>query len=229
MSLNKLGLYLCHILLLYGLTCFVPATRAYPVDPSIEAQKRLLRGEVVVGLQEVGSTRYVTGRILIDETPEHIWPIMVNPYEYRGTICPRMKHIEVIADQATMSRIKVKLDCTMLFPNMYYVVDSKYEPDSRIEFWRTGGTIRDFKGFWLLDRSRDGKSTEVTYCLYIDPGFPVPQWIVREGVKVELPRTLHALSKRVYNIYHMIESPKTRTIATAHRHTSDSTAVIEHN
>ena len=36
--------------------------------------------------------------------------------------------------------------------------------------------------------------------MHIDPGFPVPQWMIREAVKNELPQTLAALRQRVQTI-----------------------------
>jgi hypothetical protein len=51
--------------------------------------------------------------------------------------------------------------------------------------------------------------------MYVDPGFPVPQWIIREGVKTELPRTLMALRKRVKAVCMRTEAMESQTILAA--------------
>jgi Polyketide cyclase / dehydrase and lipid transport len=177
-------------------------------------EDRLDRGEVVVGMREEGTTKYVTGSVVIDEPPEKVWPIMVNPFEFRGKISPRMKEVEVVKDQANLSILKVTLD-VLLIPHFNYVVESRYENGERVDFRRVGGTLKDFRGSWQMSPKHNGTQTELTYCMYIDPGFPVPQWIIREGVKSELPKTLLALRKRCNAVYHRSEAPEVRTILAA--------------
>lgn len=181
---------------------------------------KLNRGEVVVGLKCVGSQKFVTGRIIIDQPPDKVWPIMVNPFEFRGRIAPRVKGVEVVTDQANLSVLKMTLDTAPIpfLPQLAYTVESRYqqtEKGGRIEFKRIAGTLKDFRGFWDMSPADGGAKTELTYSMYIDPGFFVPQWIVREGVKGELPRTLLALKKRIKAVYEEQESPEKHTILAA--------------
>jgi hypothetical protein len=188
--------------------------RAHSSAPALTVQERLERGEVVVGLKEVGSSKFVTGTVLIAEPPERVWPIMVNPFEFQGKISPRMKEVEVVTDQADLSVLKVTLD-VILIPHFTYVVESKYENGARVDFKRLGGVLKDFKGAWEVAPACGGTKTALTYSMYVDPGFPVPQWIVREGVKVELPRTLIALRKRVNGVCRNAEALEPHTILAA--------------
>ena len=57
----------------------------------------------------------MTGTILINEPPERVWPIMVNPFEFQGEILPRMKTVEVMVDRSNLSILKVTLDMSFLF------------------------------------------------------------------------------------------------------------------
>ena len=66
--------------------CSFPLS-AKSVDPSIDYQKRLADGEVIVGLKNQGPTRFVTGTILINEPPERVWrdygqPIRVSRQDF---------------------------------------------------------------------------------------------------------------------------------------------------
>jgi hypothetical protein len=208
-----------------SLIVFVLATTIFPLsslgntstDTSFEdknVRDRLERGEVVVGLKDVGKTKYVEGRVLINESPDKVWPIMVNPFEFQGKISPRMKAVEVMADQANRSVLKVTLD-VVLIPHFTYVVESLYENCESIEFHRVGGMLKDFRGSWVMSPMDGGSKTELIYCMYIDPGFPVPQWIIREGVKNELPKTLIALRQRVSAVSEHPSFKERRTILAA--------------
>ncbi|MBS1994450.1 MAG: SRPBCC family protein [Cyanobacteria bacterium SZAS LIN-2] len=191
------------------------------VTAAVEAQRvQLDNGEVVVGMRDVGATKFVTGKILINESPERVWPIMVNPFEFRGRISPRVKKVEVVTDEANLSVMKMTMDTSPLpfLPQLSYTVESRYEKTEKgghIEFRRVGGMIRDFRGYWDMAPADGGAKTELTYSMYIDPGFFVPQFIVREGVKGELPRTLTALRKRIKGVYEGEERPERQTIVAA--------------
>ncbi len=187
---------------------------AHSVDPAMELREKLERGEIVVGLKNVGESKYVTGSIIIDEPLEKVWAIVVNPFEFRGRISPRMKEVQMMVDKRDHSVMRVEMD-VVLIPHFNYVVESHYENAERIDFHRVGGTLKDFKGAWEMLPLADGKKTELTYSMYLDPGFFVPQWLIREGVKSELPRTLAAVRKRVVAVSHSDEKPESQTIAAA--------------
>ncbi|PWU00399.1 MAG: hypothetical protein C5B53_04115 [Candidatus Melainabacteria bacterium] len=165
--------------------------------PSIASRNHSKPGDVLVRVQNHGSAKTVVGTIEIDQSPHRIWPILVNPYELQASICPRMKEIEMLCDEPNTSLMKVKVDCGIFFPHISYIVESKYTRNQRIDFRRIGGTLKDFTGYWQIEPLDDGSRSRVTYSLFIEPGIPVPQWLVREAIKVELPKTLRALRRRV--------------------------------
>jgi hypothetical protein len=177
-------------------------------------QQKLAHRQVVVGVQNFEDKKYVTARILINERPKKIWTILVNPYEFQGKICPRMKAVEVLSDAVNASRLRVTIQCP-LFTKIVYVVDSTYDRFTRIKFHRSDGMIKDFRGLWSMTPSNNGHSTEMTYYMYIDPGMPVPQWMIREGLRMELPKTLIRLRRRVEAIAQDKEQPLTRNILAA--------------
>ena len=179
--------------------------------PSV--QEQLERGDVVVGLKDVGATKYVTAQVLIDAPPDQVWPIMVNPFEFQGKIAPRMKTVEVVADQKNRSVLKFTIDA-MLIPHFTYTVESLYDNGASIQFHSVAGMLKDFRGSWIMTPVTGGK-TELTYCMYVDPGFPVPQWMVREAVKSELPKTLTALRERIQVISKQPAIKQHRTILAA--------------
>lgn len=195
-------------------------------DPQA-VMKRLESGEVVVDCEELSGIKYVIGRILIDETPERLWPVLVNPFEFEGKICHRMKHVEVIADQPQLSQLGCTVGLVFPLPDLMYVVESKYTAFSRVDFQRISGSFKDFRGFWELLPTANGKKTEVIYSMYLDPGVPVPDWLVRLGVRGELPNVLSGLRARVDELNRSAETVKQkRNIAAASFEPKASTTAV---
>lgn len=183
-------------ILLFSATMNLSSKAASGEIPSISTAEYSRNEDVHVRVQNYGNAKSVVGTIVIDQPPDKIWPIVVNPYEFRNSLCPRMKYIEVLRDEPTTSLMKVKVNCG-IFPHITYLVESTYKRNQRVDFKRAGGSLKEFTGYWLLETLDNGKKSRVTYSLYVDPGIPLPQWLVREAIKVELPKTLRALRRRV--------------------------------
>lgn len=187
---------------------------------------RLNAGEVVVDLIEetTSKTKFVAGRIMIDDTPENVWHILVNPFEFERKITPRMKTVEVLTDEERLSVLKCTIEVCFLFPPISYTVESIYDPLKEVRFKRIGGTLKDFRGKWVLIPVNE-KQTIVLYSMFVDPGMPIPKWLVREGVKMELPGTLKGLRNRVYALKQHPESEETRSILAVRARTASGVAV----
>lgn len=185
------------------------------LSSSDETAERLQSGQVVVQLKKKEDLNYVEGKVLINQPPSRVWPIMTNPFEFEGKISPRMTQVQVMVDKIDLSLLKCKVHIGFFIPDITYVVESRYEPVERISFKRTAGDLKDFRGEWEVRPACGGSKTELTYSMFIDPGIPVPQWIIREGVKSELPRILNGLRDRVNAIYTQNEAPEARSILAA--------------
>lgn len=159
-------------------------------------KKNLDKGQVVVGFAQKGSSRYVLGRIMLNATPEQIWSVLANPYEFQNGIYSRMKDVQMIEDQPRHSVMRCKISVGLVVPDIDAVVETDYLPMQRISFRRKEGSLKALDGGWKLTPRENGK-TEVSYWMSIDPGIPVPGWLVNEGVKSDLPKTMLALRKRL--------------------------------
>lgn len=195
--------------LLLLLTISIQAGQSRPVIPVIDKTvqvsqtemdnwRRLKEGEVVIQSEDVGETRFVVARILINDAPSNVWRVLTNPFEFEGKISPRMKDVEVLHDAAHRSILKCRMEVfPPLIPYISYTVESDYKPFEHVAFKRVAGSLKEFSGSWVLVPKEDGRATEVTYSMFVDPGVPVPQWIVRKAIRMELPRTLIALRNRI--------------------------------
>jgi Polyketide cyclase / dehydrase and lipid transport len=169
---------------------------------------------VAVTCRQDGEVQYVVGKIRICQPPEKVWPILANPYEFEENISPRFKTIAVLADKPDMCVLRCKVDMGLFFPPIKYTVESHFFPNT-ISFQSTEGDLRDFRGKWEVTPAAGGSQSDVTYSLFVVPGIPIPQWIVNQGVKMELPHTLSALRKRVEDICNHRYQPVHRTITAA--------------
>ncbi len=161
---------------------------------------KLKGGEVLTSFSEDGDKKFVTGRIMIDDAPEKVWKVMVNPFEFERKISPRMSKVEVIEDEESKTVLRCSMEIGFFIPSVTYMVESHYEKFSHVVFRRVGGMFKDFHGSWILIAHDNSTRTEIRYSMYIDTGMPVPKWLVREAVKMELPKTLTALRTRVFAI-----------------------------
>jgi len=159
---------------------------------------RLEKGEILLtGSIDASQSGMVEGRILIPASPERVWSVVVNPNEFANKIQKHLRTVRVVRENPKTSVLDCQVEVISFLPRINYVVESFYEPCRKIDFRRVGGSLRDFRGQWLLEPADNGRKTLVTYAMYIDPGFFVPQWIMRAGLRRELPQTLSGIKDRV--------------------------------
>lgn len=162
-----------------------------------------------------GKIEYVVGTITIHEPADKVWPILANPFEFEEGISPRFKTVQVIADRPDMSVLQCRIDVGFFLPAIKYTVESRYDHSHSITFHSIAGDLKDFRGSWIVTPNQSGDSCAVAYSIYLVPGIPVPQWLVRQAVKAELPHTLSGLRDRVEAICSGAACPVHRSIAAA--------------
>jgi hypothetical protein len=70
-----------------------------------------------------------------------------------------------------------------------------YTPYTRIDVNRVSGPIAVMQGTWWL-LPRDGGQILLVYELALDPGMPIPRFLVRATLKRDLPKVLAAVRER---------------------------------
>ena len=162
--------------------------------------KRLAAGEIVVRADvESGAQRgRVAAAIRIKAPPEAIWKVLAD-CEHAPEFVPGLKRCRVLEHSADGSHavIEHEVKYSWLMPTIRSVLRADYQQPVRVDFRRVDGDMKDEEGSWRLERQADGQSTIVEYRLYVDPGFWIPQTLVRHSLRVELPAALQALRVRV--------------------------------
>ena len=159
---------------------------------------QLKSGAVLVAVQQADepSKGMVEATILIDAPAESIWQIMVNCHEI-PTFVPGLKACRVLAAGENWEIIRHEVKWIWFLPRLSYVFRAVYQQNRQIDFVKIEGDLREMKGTWRLTPLNETGQTIVRYSVYLDPGFFVPQYIVRQSLKADLPAVLTALRSEV--------------------------------
>ena len=108
---------------------------------------------------------------------------------------PHLKHCVVLetAPDRRSQVIEHIVDLGWYLPGTYYVFRAEYDPGSSVRFEHLRGDFSDNSGLWELRPAPGWEATIVTYRVHIVPRFYVPQWLIRQSLKRELPALLEAL------------------------------------
>jgi ribosome-associated toxin RatA of RatAB toxin-antitoxin module len=77
------------------------------------------------------------------------------------------------------------------------VARMEYTRPTQIRFKQIEGTLDYAEGKWDLAPMRDGKATRVFYQVRAGTSIPVPEFVIQDLIKTDLPDTLKALRKEV--------------------------------
>ena len=106
---------------------------------------------------------------------------------------PAFKQAKVLdaADGARPARAEFEVDARLKVIN--YTLEYSWT-DTSVSWNKVAGDVKEIKGSY--DLSPDGDGTEVKYTYTIDPGFPVPGFLMKQGVKMMVSGALNDLKKR---------------------------------
>lgn len=153
-----------------------------------------------VRVELVRSERPLTAEIRlateIDAPPEAIWAVLkaceVAP-EYVPNVqsCRRIEQLDGGRAELFVQTIK-----PMFFlPSFEHVFRLDYTPFTHIGVHRVSGPIEYLEGGWWLVPQDNGR-TLLVYELALDPGMPIPRFLVRATLKRDLPQVLAAVRER---------------------------------
>jgi ribosome-associated toxin RatA of RatAB toxin-antitoxin module len=186
-------------LIISGIALIVIFRDAHAASDLSESQLlQLKNGAVLVAVQQTDETSkgMVEATILIDAPAGSIWQIMVNCHEI-PTFVPGLKACRVLAAGENWEIIRHEVKWIWFLPRLSYVFRAVYQYNRQIDFVKIEGDLREMKGTWRLTPLNETGPTVVRYSVYLDPGFFVPQFIVRQSLKADLPAVLTALRTEV--------------------------------
>ena len=132
----------------------------------------------------------------VDATPAAIWDVLtaceISP-EYVPNVVSCKKLEELDGGRADLFVQTVKP--IFFLPTFEHVFRLDYTPYTRIDVNRVSGPIAHMQGTWWLLPQENGRILLV-YELALDPGMPIPRFMVRTTLKRDLPKVVGAVRKR---------------------------------
>ena len=132
----------------------------------------------------------------IDASAAAIWDVLkaceVAP-DYVPNVVSCKKLEEVDGGRAELFVQTVKP--VFFMPTFEHVFRLDYVPYTRIDVNRVSGPIAHMQGSWWLLPQENGRVLLV-YELALDPGMPIPRFIVRATLKRDLPKVVAAVRER---------------------------------
>ena len=89
-----------------------------------------------------------------------------------------------------------------MLPRFEYVTQIDYTKPNRVHFKRVSGNLKDFESDCSL-LALDSGQTLATYTMFVDFGMFVPQFVIRQFIKNDMPSMVTRVVQRVYQ-----QSPK---------------------
>jgi carbon monoxide dehydrogenase subunit G len=140
----------------------------------------------------------LTAKILINRPVEQVWKVISDQkLLFSGDSNIKMLRI-VDKPSSTQEVVEYSLSLSKLLPAFHYTTKVDYRPQSTAHFKRVSGSFKDFDGLCRLAAFEKGQQTVLTYSLSLDPGIPLPKFMVHEFLKRDLPRMLTNIQGRVY-------------------------------
>lgn len=133
---------------------------------------------------------------LVDAPPEAIFAVLkaceIAP-EYVPNVerCTKLEEL----DQGRADLFVQEIKPIFFLPTFEHVFRLDYTPYTRIDVHRVSGPITLMEGSWWLVPQDDGQILLV-YELALDPGFPIPRFLVRATLKRDLPKVMAAVRER---------------------------------
>lgn len=155
-------------------------------------------GELQVETESTGPLGQVTARValIIDAPPETIWDILT-ACEIAPEYVPNVISCELVEtlDDGLAQIFVQTIRAVFFLPRFEHVFRLDYQPYDRIDVTRVSGPLSELQGFWLLLPQSDD-AILLVHQLELDPGAPIPRFMVRGRLRRDLPRALEALRER---------------------------------
>lgn len=174
------------------------AAAAPPEEPDLGWLDReaLAAREIQVRTRRDGPTVIVEVVALIDASPAAIWDVLtaceIAP-EYVSNIvsCERLEVVDGGRAELFVQTVKP----AFFIPRFEQVFRLDYEPYERIDVLEVSGPLERMEGrWWFLPGA--GDTVMLAHSLEVDPGFPIPRFLLRATMRRDLTTIMEAVRAR---------------------------------
>ena len=136
-----------------------------------------------------------TSSIDVDATCDELMAIACDLESYPDWVGD-VKHVEVHETDADGRPLSATMRVDVTIREVTYTLDYEYDGDERMAWTsRPGGDVKHIEGSYTFEINDEGGTT-VTYDLAIDPGFPVPGFLLKRAAKHITSTALDGLKAR---------------------------------
>lgn len=161
-------------------------------------RKAVAAGEILVVAERGDRPLTVEVKIAaeVNAPPEAIFAVLeaceIAP-EYVPNVekCTKLEEL----DQGRADLFVQEIKPIFFLPTFEHVFRLDYTPYTRIDVHRVSGPIAHMEGSWWLVPQDNGHILLV-YELSLDPGMPIPRFLVRATLKRDLPKVMNAVRER---------------------------------
>lgn len=143
--------------------------------------------------ENINGKSFSSSKIIVHARPEQVFHVLTD-YANAPRVFPQMRQCKVVADHGTTKVLHHQVAPSNLPGKTYeYDVEVKETAYKSLEWHRISGDFKAVDGFWRLEPVDGGRFTEVTYSTYVNGGFFIPQMLIKNQFKVDMPKVLSHL------------------------------------
>ena len=136
-----------------------------------------------------------TSSIDVDATAEELMAIVADLESYPDWL-PDVKAVEVLESDSDGRPTAAAMTVDVTVREVSYTLEYEYDGLERMSWVsRPGGDVKHIEGSYTFEINDDGGTT-VVYDLAIDPGFPVPGFLLKRAAKAITSAALDGLKAR---------------------------------
>jgi hypothetical protein len=165
-------------------------------DQSWLVRERLEAGDVLVQTSREGPAVTVETAAIIDAPAEAIWSVLT-ACEIAPDYVPNVLECELIEtlDDGRSQLFVQTIRPIFFMPRFEHVFRLDYEPYERIDVRDVSGPIEHMEGSWWFLPEPAGRILLI-HSLEVDPGFPVPRFMLRATMRRDLVKIMEAVRAR---------------------------------
>jgi len=162
------------------------SAQAQPTIPEFEVRKDTSRAH---------NPYYVRGRVLIEAPREQVWSVLID-CDALEDIVPQVKSCEIEEQGMGWDMRRHRLKSGVF--SVMSVLRSDYKYLEKVTMHRVGGGMKVHDGVWTLSAVSENV-TELHYEAWSKPNFWVPDWVINEMMRNDVPVVLANLRERAEN------------------------------
>jgi ribosome-associated toxin RatA of RatAB toxin-antitoxin module len=140
-----------------------------------------------------------TSTIHIEATPAELMAIVADLEAYPDWL-EDVKEVEILEHGSDGMPAASRMTVDVSIRVVSYELDYEYDGDNRMAWVsRPGGDVRHIEGSYAFEPDEDG-GTIATYTLAVDPGFPVPGFLLKRVAKHVTAQALDGLKARAEDV-----------------------------